>query len=173
MRAARRLFGQYRRPEAADPDQFARDVASIFSSYPVDTVEYVLSGNTGLAANPIPDPKTGQVWKGLPDLADVKKACENHYGPIRRRRQVERQAQAQLDERNRIAITDASRKKTYEELQAECHAVGLYIGGKKTDISTFDADAFCEQHGVTRDQFDAIPNSGDYENWLKLQGFKR
>lgn len=173
MKAARRLFGQYRRPEAADPDQFTHDVATIFSGYPVETVEYVLNGNTGLAANPIPDPKTGQVWKGLPDLADVKKACENHYGPVRRRMQREQQAREQLEERERLAIADHRSKKTYEELQADCHARGLMIGTAKPQPATFDATAFCAEHGISKDQWDAIPNAGDYDSWLRSQGLKR
>jgi hypothetical protein len=173
LKAARRLFGQYRRPEAADPDQFTHDVASIFSGYPSDTVEYVLNGNTGLAANPIPDPKTGQVWKGLPDLADVKKACENHFGPIRRRMQREQQQREQLEERERLVLSDQRTKKTYAELQADCHARGLFIGDGKAAAPAFDVDGFCIEHGITKEQWDAIPNAGDYDNWLRSQGLKR
>ncbi len=162
MKAARKLFGQYRRSDAADPEQFAEDVARIFSRYPEETVLYVTDAFTGLAANPIPDPKTGQVWKGLPDMADVKKACENHYGPIRRRLEREALEHKVIEERNLVAIEDQRPKKTYAEVQAECHALGLMIGTKPKAAPTFNIDQFCEQHGVSRAEWDAIPNTGEY-----------
>lgn len=65
-------------------------------------------------------------------------------------------------------------RKTYDELKDDCASVGLFIGDRKAlDAKPVDIDALCEAHGITRAQWDAIPNAGDYDNWLRMRGLKR
>jgi hypothetical protein len=68
---ARLMFGCYRRDEAADPETFVAAVTMILSRYPAAVVEAVTDPFSG-----IPSRKTERGYSGLPDVADVKEACE-------------------------------------------------------------------------------------------------
>jgi hypothetical protein len=103
----------------------------------------------------------------------VKAALEAIEAPRRRQRQREKLATEQIAERQLLTDQREARKKTYDELQADCHARGLMIGTAKPQPATFDATAFCAAHGISKDQWDAIPNAGDYDHWLRAQGLKR
>lgn len=149
-------------------------VAAILAEYPADTIRYVTDPRTGIAANPIPDPDTGRVWTGMPNPAEVKRACEAHYGPVRSRIERDKQVHDMLAERAADrALADARPKKTYEQLQAELAEVGIFIGGTKAKPSAFKVDDFLEQHGVSKADWDAIPNRGDYDDMLRRQGLKK
>ncbi len=65
------MFGCYRRDEAADPDTFVAAVTMILSRYPADVVEAITDPFAGL-----PSRKNERGYSGLPDVADVKEACE-------------------------------------------------------------------------------------------------
>lgn len=148
-------------------------VAAILAEYPADTIRHVTDPRTGIAANPIPDPDTGRVWTGMPNPAEVKRACEAHYGPVRAR--LAREKLIAEQERERItdaAIRDARPKKTYAELQAECAAVGLHIGQRKAPVPAFDPATFCDAHGVSKEQWDAIPTREEYAESLRRKGFR-
>lgn len=98
---ARLLFGQYRKGEANDPETYVATVAAILSQYPMETIRWVTDPITGLATNPVrPE------WTGMPDPADVKRACENHHGPQVRAAEREAQARKQIEER--IGLPDAT-----------------------------------------------------------------
>lgn len=153
------MFGQYRRGDANDPDTYVASVAAVLSGYPPETIKYVTDPRTGMASNPKRDPKTGQTWTGLPDVADVKLACEAHYGPTRRAIEREAAEHRQLAERKMLAIPDGRPKPTYEELQRRCADAGLMIGPKSHRFQPIAPEAFCEGYGISKEQFDAIPDA--------------
>lgn len=118
---ARLLFGCYRRGDANDPKTYVTAVAAVLADYPDETIRYVT------------DPRTGMASRGdwLPTVGEVKRACEDHYGPTRRAIDREAQERRQLAEREMLAIADQHPRKTYEELIEDCRARGLNIGSKK------------------------------------------
>jgi hypothetical protein len=77
------------------------------------------------------------------------------------RRATERESaeRRQIAERKSLAITDGRPKPTYEELQRRCAEVGLAIGPKSSTIKTIAPEAFCEGYGISKEQFDAIPDA--------------
>lgn len=76
---ARLMFGCYRRSDAADPETYTAAVAMVLAHYPAEIVKAVTDPYGGLPAR-----KTDSGWSGLPDVADVKQACEGEA--VRRER---------------------------------------------------------------------------------------
>lgn len=155
---ARFLFGQYRKGEANDPEIYVASIAAILSEYPAETIRYVTDPRTGIAANPPRDKKTGMVWTGMPNPAEVKNACEKHYGPERRRIERDAVEHRQLQDRAR-ALPDNRPRKTYEQLVEDCRRKGLNIGPKVKPIPAPEIDALCASAGMIREQFDALPDA--------------
>lgn len=155
---ARLLFGQYRKGDANDPEIYVATVAAILADYPSETIRYVTDPRTGIAANPLSDPETGRVWSGMPDAANVKRACELHYAPTRRLMEREKAARQQIEERERLAIKSHRPRKTYEELKAELAEAGIFIGRGRPQ-KAIDIAAFREKFNISQEQFDAIPNA--------------
>lgn len=157
---ARLLFGQYRRGDANDPEIYVATVAAILADYPPETIRYVTDPRTGIAANPLSDPETGRVWSGMPDAANVKRACELHYAPTRRLLEREKAAREQIAEREQLAeIAHHKPRKTYEELQAELAEIGIYIGKETAKLKPVDIGAFREKWNISQSDWDAIPNA--------------
>lgn len=157
MERARLLFGQYRAGDANDPDTYVASVAAILSDYPAETIRFVTDPRTGIAANPLKDPETGKVWTGMPDPANVKRACEIHYGPTRKAMEWETQARRMLAERQQIE--DQRPRLTYEQIQAKFAEVGIEIGRKSK--GAVDVGAVRKRFGISQEQWDAIPNAVD------------
>lgn len=65
------MFGCYRRGDANDPDTYVAAVAMVLSKYPADIIKTVTDPYSGLPAR-----KNENGYSGLPDVADVKEACE-------------------------------------------------------------------------------------------------
>jgi hypothetical protein len=68
------LTGCYKRDEAADPEIFIRAATAILEQYPEGTVRKVTHPASGLPAK----------LKWLPSIAELKEACEEDVGHIRR-----------------------------------------------------------------------------------------
>jgi hypothetical protein len=66
------MFGCYRRSDAADADTYVAAVAMVLAHYAAAVVQVVTDPFSGL-----PSRKTESGWSGLPDVADVKEACED------------------------------------------------------------------------------------------------
>jgi hypothetical protein len=64
----------------------------------------------------------------------------------------------QIEERERLAIEHQRPKKTYEQLVAECRAVGIMIGPKGPSQAV-DVAAVRQKYGISRADWDAIPNA--------------
>lgn len=157
------LFGQFRSGSANDPETYVAGIAAILSDYPSETMRYITDPRTGIAANPLPDPDTGRIWKGLPDPADVKRACEIHYMPTRnliaRKRQAEENQRLRLESEQLEASRPA--RPSYDELVALCHADGIMIGPNrgKSQMAPMSSEAFCKQYDIKPGDFAAIPDA--------------
>ena len=68
---ARLMFGCYRRGDANEPDVYVAAIASVLSRYEMDVIHEVTDPFSGL-----PGRKKENGFSGLPDVADVKEACE-------------------------------------------------------------------------------------------------
>ena len=68
---AKLMFGCYRRGDANDPDTYVAAVAMVLSRYSAEVVQAITDPFSGL-----PSRKSESGWTGLPDVADVKAACE-------------------------------------------------------------------------------------------------
>lgn len=145
---AKVLFACYRRGDANDPDRYIGAVIAILSDYPEETIRYVTDPRTGIS-NKYPD--------YMPNAGQVRQACEAHYGPTRAAIETEARERRQIEERKRLMPPEGP-KKSYDELVADCRARGLMIGGKERVHKTSAAE-FCKTFGISREQFDAIPNA--------------
>lgn len=94
--------------------------------------------------------------KWLPTAQEVKSACEDIYGPTRRRLEREENERAQLREREAIERKRTGAKQTYEELCAEMTARGLPMG--RPAPKPLDVEEVCKKLNITRDDFDALPD---------------
>lgn len=68
---AKLMFGCYRRGDANDPDTYVAAVAMVLARYSAEVVKAVTDPYSGL-----PSRKSESGWTGMPDVADVKEACE-------------------------------------------------------------------------------------------------
>lgn len=89
---ARVLFGCYRKGEANDPETYAAAVAAVLSEYPENIIRAVTDPRCGIPSR--------SDW--LPTVAEVKKACEALYGPVRRTSEWDKQAVEQIQNRARL-----------------------------------------------------------------------
>lgn len=147
------MFGCYRRGDANDPERYAAAVAAVLSAYPEDIIKFATDPRTGIAT---------RYPKFMPNAGEVRQFCEELYGPRKRMEEWDHRAKKQIAEREALAITDQRPKKTYDELVADCRAKGLMIGPKLPKKHETDINAFLSEHGVSREQFDAIPDAPDY-----------
>lgn len=142
-RCATILLGCYRSGDANDPEIYVSSVVAMFCAYPVDVMERVVNPVTGLPAR--------SQW--LPTLAEVRSACEEIYGPMKWASEWDKRAQRQLEERAQIEA-DRSSRLNYDELRAK------YPEAWVSEIpNPFDVDAFRRKHGISQEQWDAIPNA--------------
>jgi hypothetical protein len=65
------MFGCYRRGDANDPDTYVAAITAVLSRYDADTIHAVTDPYSGL-----PGQKKENGYGGMPDVADVKEACE-------------------------------------------------------------------------------------------------
>lgn len=68
------MLGCYKRDEAADPEIFMRAVISVLLEYPEWTVHNVTEPSSGIPSK----------IKWLPSIAEIKEACEEQVGHLRR-----------------------------------------------------------------------------------------
>jgi hypothetical protein len=73
------LFGCYRRGDANDPDTYVAAIAMILSKYAVEVIKEVTDPYSGL-----PSKKKENGYSGMPDVADVREACDDEANRIAR-----------------------------------------------------------------------------------------
>jgi hypothetical protein len=83
MERAQLMFGCYRRGDANDPDTYVAAVSMVLSRYSAEVVKTVTDPFSGL-----PSRKSESGWTGLPDVADVKQACEDEAARAERYQQL-------------------------------------------------------------------------------------
>jgi hypothetical protein len=138
------LLGCYRTGDANDPTIYAGAIIAVLSDYPLDVIEAAVDPRTGLPAQS----------KWLPNVAEVKDFCEARMRPKR----MQAQGLQQIEEREQLAIEHQRPRKTYEQLVAECRAVGINIGPKGPSQAV-DVAAVRQKYGLSQEEWDAIPNA--------------
>lgn len=104
------FLASYRNGGADDPEAYVTTVAAALSRYPSDIAHMVMS-LTG-------DFRMTHKWP--PDASEVRDACEAIDGPRRRWQERNRQAQHQLEDRNRYEKTRAEvAKMSLDEIKAK------------------------------------------------------
>lgn len=73
------MFGCYRRGEANDPDTYVGAITMVLAHYSAAVVKAVTDPYAGL-----PSQKKDNGYTGLPDVADVKAACESEAARLER-----------------------------------------------------------------------------------------
>jgi hypothetical protein len=147
-KGAARLLGCYRTGDANDPEIYVSAVISVLVRYPVEIIREVTEPSTGLPGK--------SNW--LPTVAEVRNECE--VLAARERRKIEREQQISEQLEARKQITDQRPRPTYEELQRRCAEVGLHIGPKGTRLPPVDPVKIMEKHGISKEQWDAMPDKG-------------
>lgn len=124
------MFACYRRGDANDPDGYVAAVASVLARYEPAVIETVTDPYSG-----IPGRKSNG-WSGMPDVADVKEACE----------------------------AEANRRERIKELGAVKAAPRLRIDKPKTPgymanvLVLHGAPQYAALHAMTQE-----PNASNYE----------
>jgi hypothetical protein len=147
-KGAIRLLGCYRTGDANDPETYVTAVVAVLERYPVEIICAVTAPATGLASKS----------KWLPAVAEIRDACEDLVRTTKYAREWEAQARAQIAGREALAIEHHRPKKTYEQLVAECRAVGIMIGPKGPSHAV-DVAAVRQKYGISQEDWDAIPNA--------------
>lgn len=130
-----------------DPETLLSGAVKMFLSYPREVVDAVCDPVSGLPGSS----------KWAPRLSELRDALEIAYAPVRRRLERERALREQLAARDTLQITDGRPRPTYAELVEGCRAAGLHIGPKGAERT--DPDAIRQKHGITPEQWAAIPNA--------------
>jgi hypothetical protein len=141
--------------ESDNPDILCRSIELVLAHYPLDIQEII--------ANPACQ-RLGEIRAAarshgeyLPFVEAVRRACEDLYGPTRRRMEREANITKQLAER-----TDYERKlegkpkQIYAEFKAEMEARGMPIDGRENHGET--AGKVMTRLGISQEQWDAIPD---------------
>lgn len=86
------MFGSFRKGEANDPKVYTASVAKMLAQYDVGVIDYVTDCITGL-----PSKKDF-----LPNVREVKEACDERAGEIQRQIDRRLRAQQQIEERSSL-----------------------------------------------------------------------
>lgn len=145
---AKLLLGCYRMGDANDPEVYTAAIIAILSDYPESIIREVVDPRVGL-------PSKVQ-W--LPTPKEVKEACDSLHRHARWLQERDEAIAAQLAERRRIEEVRQlpARRETWEETKADLERRGFTFGRKKKP--DFPVDEFLTKHGVSRQQWDAIPD---------------
>lgn len=141
------MYGCYPPPDVTDPRVLLSGAVAICAQYPIEVVRGVCDPVAGIPATN----------KFAPNLAELRIALDVLDAPRKRRQERELLEREQLSERRQIAIADQRPRKTYEQLQAELAAAGIFIGKKNNE--PVKVDEFCQKHGLSKEQWDAIPDA--------------
>ena len=146
-KGAARLLGCYRTGDANDPEVYISGVVAVLSRYSIEIIREVTEPATGLPSK--------SNW--LPTIAEIRKECDLLEERAKRKVYLARQLEQQFAERETPA--DRQQRPSYEELQRRCHEVGLMIGPKGSRLAPIDVAAFRQKHGISKEQWDAIPDA--------------
>ncbi len=146
-KGASRLLGCYRTGDANDPEVYISGVVAVLSRYTIEIIRAVTEPATGLPSK--------SNW--LPTIAEIRKECDLLEERETRKAHLAKQLEEQFASREKPVETKP--RPTYEELQRRCHDVGLMFGPKGSRLPPLDVAAFRQNHGISQEQWDAIPNA--------------
>jgi hypothetical protein len=141
--------------ESDNPDILCRSIEVVLAHYPLDIQETIANP----ACQRLGEIRAAARSRGeyLPFVETVRRACEDLYGPTRRRIEREANIAKQLDERTEREREEVRKpKQTYAEFKAEMEVRGMPINGKKVHGET--ADKVMTRLGISQEQWDAIPD---------------
>jgi hypothetical protein len=141
--------------ESDNPDILCRSIELVLAHYPLDIQEIVANP----ACQRLGEIRAAARSRGeyLPFVEAVRRACEDLYGPTRRRMEREANIAKQLEERtDRERESESKSKQTYAEFKAEMEARGMPIDGKKVHGET--AAKVMARFEISQEQWDAIPD---------------
>lgn len=156
-----RLFaGCFRRGEGDDPEVFMEACRHIFKNYSPEIVQQVIDPHNGLPSK----------QNFFPTAHEIKQAFDDALAPQRRAafwKAKDEEVRRQFAEREAYEQQRASNPRK-EEVEAKLKAAGywrdhrgkLQVGAPPVRLTV---GQFCEKYGITKEQFDAIPNqSADF-----------
>lgn len=145
---AQALFGCYRRDDAHDPETYAAAISAVLAQYPPDVVKLVTDPRTGLPSRN----------KWLPNVAEVREACEAEM--VRRRAAEHRKAAAAAQIAAREADKPRDARPTLDEIQARVGAIwpGFRVSGKSPAPAAMGLDELAQKYGIDRAALDAVPD---------------
>jgi hypothetical protein len=140
---ARQLFGFYRASEANDPETFVMGATAMLAQYPEQIVRLVCSPASGLVSE----------CKWLPNIAEIKVACEKLMAPVyaeRKREALRLQSSAVLAPPP--PASEESRKRV--RAMAEALSAELAVKGEKRPVD-FTKPRSPDEANVSRQHFEA------------------
>lgn len=120
---------------------------AVLSAYPLEVVRDVVDPRCGLPSR----------VKWLPTIAEIKEECEELDGRRRRLQEWQERASRRQEEPKALDAPPPAPRKTYEEIQAEFAAVGIFIGNQPKRSSE-TAETVRAKFNLTQEQWDALPN---------------
>jgi hypothetical protein len=139
------MLGFYRKDDAWDPEMFLTGISAVLSKYPKWVIDKVTHPADGLPGR----------LKFPPQPSEVRDACEAEMEPVRR--QAEREHRERACQESLPPPVDRTGRKTYEQIQAEFAAVGIFIGGARA-LPKETAATVKAKLGLTDEQWNAIPD---------------
>ena len=138
--------------ETDDPAFLGRSIELVLAQYPEDIQETVANP----ACQVLGTIRTSARMRGeyLPFVELVRRACEELYGPTRRRLQREEQSRQQFAERDENERKSRP-KQTYEKFCAEMAARGMPIKKEHRPHGETVAKVM-EKYNLTQEQWDAL-----------------
>jgi len=152
LKAADRLFSQFRNSQGTDPRAFMTAVVAVMMHYPLDVAEQAADPYFGLPAL--------QQW--MPTPYDVKQFCDRMVRPRREAAAWEKRSQEQIRDRR---DNDLSRpKQTVQEVEDEMAKRGIFLpgyikrSGQIPGRNYETPETVRRKLGLTQEQWDALPD---------------
>jgi hypothetical protein len=151
LEAARMLLGSYRTGEANDPDVYVAAVVRVLSGYPMEIVNRVIDPLTGIPSK----------IKWLPKPFEIKQACEEIHGSVRRAREWEERAARQLAERREWEAGRETRPSLVALKATYGDTFGLEPDKRRQvdNSAPLDPSFARARLGISQAEWDAIPDA--------------
>jgi hypothetical protein len=113
------MLDTYRKKgEAANPEVFVAAIAATLCLYPPEVVQRVTDPRTGIASR----------LKWIPEVAEIREACETEMAPIRRRQERER-----IEARQRQIVAECEQEEARAAKNPATGAVKRYLAQRDKD----------------------------------------
>lgn len=158
-KAARRIFSAYRKDDFADPEGFLEQLLTVLEKYDDATITWATSPITGIQRE----------CKFPPSIAELVEFCDSRarqssYAADWDRRAAEQLRQRELYEAEVKTTTPEQRAAVVARIKGELRAAGFHFAGDHVPATP---KAVMERHGITQEQWDALPDAQP-GSWDKL-----